>query len=240
MSTGYYVPGAKRSERVRELFGQIACRYDLINDLQSAGLHRLWKRKLVRLAAVKPTDHVLDVCCGTGDIATRLAHRAERVVGCDFSPEMLAEARARTSQVEWVQGDALDLPFPDASFDVVTIGYGLRNLADFDRGIRELLRVLKPGGRLLILDFGKPANGVLRALYFGYLRVAVPVFGRLFCGDAAAYAYILESLRQYPAQEGVTRLLQDAGCQQVTVRDFIGGAMSLHVGEKAHLARATI
>jgi demethylmenaquinone methyltransferase / 2-methoxy-6-polyprenyl-1,4-benzoquinol methylase len=238
MTGRYYTPGSKRSERVRELFGRIAARYDLINDLQSLGLHRLWKARLVRAARPQPSDVILDACCGTGDIAARLGRCATQVVACDFSPEMLTVGRNRHGErMAWVQADALELPFHSETFDLVTIAYGLRNLSDFHKGVSELLRVLKPGGRLLILDFGKPPNRLLRAAYFGYLRAVVPLFGLLFCRDAAAYSYILDSLREYPAQEGVTGLLREAGCDQVRVENLLGGAMSLHVARKARSLR---
>ena len=233
MSSLYYLPGPQRSERVRQLFGRIASRYDLINDIQSLGLHRLWKAKLIDCAHVSSDESALDVCCGTGDIALRVAQFARRVIACDFSPEMLARGRERgAAEIFWVQADALDLPFQNESFHVVTIGYGLRNLSDFHRGIGELLRVLKPGGRLLILDFGKPGNILWRTVYFGYLRVIVPLFGLILCGDSAAYRYILESLRAYPAQKGIKELLEQAGCE-VRVVNFVGGAMSLHHAIKA-------
>jgi ubiquinone/menaquinone biosynthesis methyltransferase len=232
MSSEYYTAGPERSHRVRQLFSRIASRYDLINDLQSFGLHRLWKRTLIRSAKICGEETALDVCCGTGDLALRLAHAGARVVGSDFTPEMLVQARERSGQVVWVQADALELPFPAESFDVVTVGYGLRNLSDFSAGVRELVRVVKPGGKLLILDFGKPANAFWRASYFTYLRIIVPVFGRIFCGDSAAYSYILESLEHYPAQEGVTVLLHQSDCA-VRVKNFFGGAMSLHIATKA-------
>ncbi len=234
MNSGYYQAGPKRSERVRLLFSRIASRYDLINDIQSAGLHRLWKRRMVRAAGLGREERALDVCCGTGDIALRLAESAGEVAACDFTPEMLAAGRLRSaSNVTWVQGDALALPFANEAFHAVTIGYGLRNLADLHIGVKELLRVLAPGGRLLILEFGKPPNPVLRTLYFAYLRVVVPLFGLAFCGDPAAYSYILDSLRHYPAQEGVSRALLEAGCRQVEVINFLGGSMSLHIALKA-------
>ncbi|RME89871.1 MAG: bifunctional demethylmenaquinone methyltransferase/2-methoxy-6-polyprenyl-1,4-benzoquinol methylase UbiE, partial [Verrucomicrobia bacterium] len=203
MSSGYYQPGEQRAARVRDLFGSIARRYDLLNDLQSFGLHRWWKRRLVREARPAPGRRLLDVCCGTGDVALRLARAGAEVTGLDFSEPMLAVARRRADpglRVEFVQGDALALPFEDGRFDAVTIAYGLRNLADPQAGLREMARVTRPGGRLLILDFGKPARPWWRGLYFAYLRLAVPMLGRLFSGDREAYAYILESLRHYPAQ----------------------------------------
>ncbi|MSR43596.1 MAG: bifunctional demethylmenaquinone methyltransferase/2-methoxy-6-polyprenyl-1,4-benzoquinol methylase UbiE [Pedosphaera sp.] len=238
MGNAYYAPDATRATKVSALFARIAPRYDLINDLQSFGLHRLWKRRLVRLAAARPGLHALDLCCGTGDVAFALARAGAGVTGLDFSEEMLAMAKQRkpsagTGQVEFLHGDALQTPFPDAHFDVVTISYGLRNLADFTGGLREMHRVTRPGGRLVILDFGKPPNRLWRSLYFGYLRFAVPVFGRIFCGDAAAYAYILESLQHYPAQEGVATALRELGCANVGVTHLLGGAMSLNYAEKA-------
>ena len=238
MGNAYYAPDATRATKVSALFARIAQRYDLINDLQSFGLHRLWKRRLVRLAAARPGLHALDLCCGTGDVAFALARAGAGVTGLDFSQEMLAMAKQRkpsagTGQVEFLHGDALQTPFPDAHFDVVTISYGLRNLADFTGGLREMHRVTRPGGRLVILDFGKPPNRLWRSLYFGYLRFAVPVFGRIFCGDAAAYAYILESLQHYPAQEGVATALRELGCANVGVTHLLGGAMSLNYAEKA-------
>jgi demethylmenaquinone methyltransferase/2-methoxy-6-polyprenyl-1,4-benzoquinol methylase len=232
MSNEYYTAGPERSHRVRQLFSRIASRYNLINDLQSFGMHRLWKRTLIRSAKIRGGETALDVCCGTGDLALRLAEAGAHVFGSDFTPEMLVQARERSVQVMWVQADALELPFPAESFDVVTVGYGLRNLSDFSLGIRELLRIVKPGGRLLILDFGKPAHPLWRGLYFTYLRMVVPVFGLIFCGDSAAYSYILESLENYPAQEGVTTLLKETSCAEVRVKNFFGGAMSLHIATK--------
>jgi demethylmenaquinone methyltransferase/2-methoxy-6-polyprenyl-1,4-benzoquinol methylase len=229
----YYLPGPERAARVRALFDRIAPRYDLINDLQSFGLHRFWKRRLIGLAKGIPGASVLDVCCGTGDLALAVEAAGGEVLGCDFSGQMLAVARARGGdRAGFVQADALALPLKNESFDAVMIGYGLRNLADFRTGVSELLRVLKPGGQLLILDFGKPANRIWRALYFAYLRVFVPLFGLIFCGDAAAYGYIVESLVHYPAQEGVSRLLSELGCAEVEVHNLLGGVMSIHRAAK--------
>ena len=228
MPDRYYQPGAERASRVRALFDRIAARYDLINDLQSFGLHRFWKRRMLHLAAVQTAQTALDVCCGTGDLAEALDRAGARTVGCDFSRAMLSVAHRRQPNITYLQADALKLPFHSAHFDVVTIGYGLRNLADFQHGISELLRVLKPGGRLLILDFGKPRNSFWRGIYFSYLQIIVPFFGLIFCGDAAAYSYILQSLRDYPAQDGVSSILQNSRCEQVEVFNFLGGVMSIH------------
>ncbi len=233
----YYTPGDHRAASVNALFAAIATRYDHINDIQSLGLHRRWKLRMVELANVKPGNLALDVCCGTGDIARALAGRGARVTGLDFSQEMLSVAKSREavgqpSSVNYQHGDAMKLPFPDASYDVVTVGYGLRNLADWEVGLSEMVRVAKPGARLLVLDFGKPDNSLWRAAYFSYLRVCVPLFGLLFCRNAAAYAYILESLKHFPAQRGVETKMQTLGLTEVSIHNLLGGAMSINVGLK--------
>ncbi|HEY1173837.1 MAG TPA: bifunctional demethylmenaquinone methyltransferase/2-methoxy-6-polyprenyl-1,4-benzoquinol methylase UbiE [Verrucomicrobiae bacterium] len=238
MANKFYEAGEKRAEKVNDLFAAIAPRYDLINDLQSFGMHRLWKRKLIKLAAVKPGGKALDLCCGTGDVAFALAGQGAEVLGVDFSGPMLMVAKERQArdgvkQVEFVRGDALRLPAADASVDVLTISYGLRNLADFEGGLREMLRVLKPGGRLLVLDFGVPDNVLWRWGYFQYLKWFVPVFGRLFCGDSDTHAYILKSLQHYPAQRGVEKLMHKLGCQDVRVVNLLGGVMGINYGVKA-------
>ncbi len=245
MGNQFYEPGERRAERVNDLFAAIAPRYDLINDLQSFGLHRWWKRRLLRLAIVRPGMTALDLCCGTGDVAFALAAAGAQVTGMDFSAPMLAVAEARKTQAQgpksavgaltnpiFLQGDALHTPFPEAHFDLVTVSYGLRNLASVDEGLREMWRVLKPGGRLLVLDFGKPDNALWRGAYFGYLRFAVPVFGRLFCQNAEAYAYILESLQHYPAQRGVDEKLRALSAINARIVSFLGGLMSINVAEK--------
>ena len=226
-------------EKVRGLFAAIARRYDLLNDLMSLGLHRRWKRRLVKLAG-EPGD-VLDLCCGTGDIAQRFtgpafaqtdATAGTRVVGADFTDEMLRGAASRTTRVRWVRADALCLPFADASFDVVTVGYGLRNLADLDAGLREIHRVLRPGGKLLSLDFGKPESSFWRSLYFAHLRFWLPVLGRIFVGEPEAYRYILTSLQNYPAQRGVKELMERRGFAACGFEEFCAGAMAINFGTK--------
>jgi len=237
MGNEFYNPGEHRAAQVNRLFATIAPRYDFINDLQSLGLHRRWKRRLAQLAAVNPGDQALDLCCGTGDISFALAKCGVTVTGLDFSAEMLAVAEQRNPQSairnpQFLQGDAQKLPFADQSFDIVTVGYGLRNLASWETGLTEMLRVAKPGARLVILDFGKPENALWRVLYFGYLRLCVPGFGLLFCGKASAYAYILESLKHYPAQRGVEAWMRAAGLVKVRVENILGGAMSINFGQK--------
>ena len=232
MANTFYVPGPERAHRVNALFSRIATRYDFINDLQSFGLHRGWKRRVVRLAKVTPGDPALDVCCGTGDLAFALARQGAQVTGLDFTEAMLAVARRRAQRegrVECIQGDAQKLPFPNASFAVVTVVYGLRNLASWEAGLDEMIRVARPGGRVLVLDFGKPDNALWRTGYFAYLRLCVPVLGLAFCGDAGAYAYILESLKHYPAQRGVEARLRQAGLADVQTHNLLGGVMSINV-----------
>jgi demethylmenaquinone methyltransferase/2-methoxy-6-polyprenyl-1,4-benzoquinol methylase len=251
MANEFYQPGEQRQTRVKELFGRIATRYDLMNDLQSFGLHRYWKRKVIRLAHPAANVKALDVCCGTGDLALMLAGRGARVIGVDFSEQMLqiAERRKKSfrpcpvagnvcnspngvcSAPEFIQADALQLPFADGSFEIVTMAYGLRNLPEAKAGLREMSRVAAPGGRLLVLDFGKPENAVWRCLYFGYLKFFVPLLGCIFCGSASAYAYILESLKHYPAQRGVAAQMQELGLVNVQIINLLGGVMSINYGE---------
>lgn len=241
VSSQYYQPGDARAAQVRRLFAAIARRYDRLNDVLSLGLHRRWKRRLVaasvadaRPAGRRDDGHekprVLDLCCGTGDIAGRFAGH---VVGTDFSAEMLQVAQAsRRGNIRWVQADALRLPFADGSFDVVSVGYGLRNLADLSAGLREIHRVLRPGGKLLSLDFGKPAGAFYRRLYFAHLRFWVPVLGWLLAGNRAAYAYILPSLENYPGQRGVKTAMAEAGFVTCQFEEFCGGAMAINHGMK--------
>jgi len=251
----FYQPDAQRAEKVHELFATIARRYDLLNDIMSAGLHRHWKRRLVELAGAGAEGRrlksdgqktasgkrVLDLCCGTGDIALMFARRGAHVTGVDFTMEMLRVANAhrgdepRTGsrpQIAWIQADALGLPFPDDVFDVVSVGYGLRNLADIEQGLREILRVLRPAGEFLSLDFGKPESPFLRSMYFGYLRTALPVLGRLYCGDPDTHGYILASLQDYPAQRGIKELMKRCGYRDCGFEDFCGGTMAINFGSK--------
>jgi demethylmenaquinone methyltransferase/2-methoxy-6-polyprenyl-1,4-benzoquinol methylase len=241
VSNAFYVPGEQRAVKVNDLFARIARRYDLINDLQSFGLHRLWKRRVVQLANVKTGDRALDLCCGTGDISFALVKNGAETTGLDFSPQMLevaesrrpkANRRSQIANLKFIQGDAQQIPFPADSFDIVTVGYGLRNLPSWERGLDEMFRVAKPGARLIVLDFGKPANALWRALYFAHLKGSVPLIGLLFCGNASAYAYILESLKNYPAQLAVAEKMRGLKLENVRVINLLGGAMAINYGEK--------
>jgi demethylmenaquinone methyltransferase/2-methoxy-6-polyprenyl-1,4-benzoquinol methylase len=240
MPDSFYAADETRAQRVNDLFATIAPRYDLINDLQSFGLHRSWKRRLIQLAEVKSGMRALDVCCGTGDVAFALADAGAQVIGCDCSEPMLEVARkrlrSRGSRIDealtFLRADALHLPLESSRFDVVTIAYGLRNLADFRAGLLGMLRVLKPGGKLLILDFGKPDFAPWRAAYFGYLKLFVPIFGKIFCGNSATHAYILESLKKYPAQKGIAAMLTELSCRDVRIENLLGGVMSINTAVK--------
>ncbi len=237
MSNKYYKTGGQRAALVETLFEVLAPRYDLINDLQSLGLHRRWKKLLVRMAEVKPGQKALDLCCGTGDISFALHRAGAEVVGLDFSPAMLAVAQARAKKLptcpgvpslQFETGDAMRIAHDNSAFDIVSIGYGLRNLESWERGLEEMVRVARPGGRLLVLDFGKPENWLWRRIFFFYLRTVVPLLGKMLCHDAAALAYIDESLQAYPAQRGVAGKMNALGCREVRVRNLLGGGMSIH------------
>lgn len=241
MSNRFFEPGEHRSEKVGQLFSRIAPQYDLLNDLMSLGLHRRWKRRLLALAELQEGQAALDICCGTGDLVFGLAQHGVQAVGLDFNAPMLEQAQARARRFtngspslvpRFIQGDAQQLPFPDASFDVVTVGYGLRNLADWELGLSEMRRVARPGGRVLVLDFGKPDNPLWRSLYFAYLRLAVPCLGQIFCGSASAYAYILESLKNYPAQHGVAAKMKELGLNRIRIVNLLGGVMTINFGQR--------
>lgn len=243
----YYDPGDHRGQRVCDLFDRIARRYDLINDVQSGGLHRLWKRRVIREARIARGNHALDVCCGTGDLAFAMARQGATVTGLDFSRQMLKVARKRAGNLPhdptnksdpsdlppaFIEGDAMQLPFEDATFDVLTMAYGLRNLSDWKKGLAECHRVLRPGGRMLILDFGKPPNPAWRSVYFSYLRMIVPLMGWGLVGDAEAYRYILTSLHYFPAQRGIESEMVRLGCRKIRTHLFLGGVMSLNMASK--------
>lgn len=240
MPNKYLSYDQERAPKVREMFSRLASRYDLVNDVMSFGLHRRWKRQTVRLALERRRagTRVLDLCCGTGDLsflAQETGGHRLHVVGLDCTLPMLAVARRRrlTSGYRclFAQGDALRLPFPDGSFDVITVGYGLRNLADLETALGEMRRVLAPGGRAVILDFGKPDNPVANALYRAYLNTMMPAVGWLFHRDAQTYLYIPESLKRYPAQRGLEQMMRKAGFVNVRYENRLLGTMGLNLGE---------
>jgi demethylmenaquinone methyltransferase / 2-methoxy-6-polyprenyl-1,4-benzoquinol methylase len=230
----------ERAGKVREMFTRLAWRYDLVNDVMSFGMHRAWKRRTVRLglSGAAAPGRWLDLCCGTGDmafLAERMAGSGTRVVGADFTLPMLAVGRRREirdgRRTAFVQADAIGLPFSDGSFDVITVGYGLRNIADPRSALAEMRRILAPGGRCAILDFGKPRNRLASALYGAFLRTMMPTVGWLFHGDPETYLYIPESLARYPGQVGVRDMMREAGFENARFEEPLLGTMGINVGE---------
>ena len=222
MSTGTLPP-----EGVRNMFDRIAPVYDVMNRVTTAGLDQRWRRATVR-AVVRPGDRVLDAACGTGDLAVIAAKSGGMVTGLDFSPRMLERARRKAPQLEWVQGDLLALPFPDATFDVATVGFGVRNVADMARAIAELRRVLRPEGRLAILELTRP-RGPLRWFYALWFDRMLPLLGKLLPGGEA-YTYLPASVRRFPGPDELAAQLEGFG--DVTYRLYAGGIVALHTAVK--------
>jgi demethylmenaquinone methyltransferase/2-methoxy-6-polyprenyl-1,4-benzoquinol methylase len=226
---------AGKRRYVRRLFATIADRYDFITVALSYGRDRRWKERLISLAAITSGDVVLDLACGTGDILFAAARTARFAAGLDLTFRMLQLAAAKPSHppAPLVAGDMLELPFTASRFTVVTIGYGLRNVPDIEQAIDEIRRVLAPGGRLLSLDFNRPANPIVRAAYLLYLTIVGSTFGLLLHGDADTYRYIPESIRRYPGAAGVARILERRGFTDVRVVPLFGGLMSIHQARRA-------
>ena len=222
--------GRLPADGVRRMFDRIAPVYDAMNRLMTAGLDRRWRRATVD-AVVRPGDRVLDACCGTGDLALEARDRGADVVGLDFSEAMLERARGKGADVEWIRGDVLALPFEDGSFDAVTIGFGIRNVDDVAAGLRGLRRVLRPGGRLGILEITRP-RGPLTLFYRLWFDALIPLAGRLLPGGSA-YTYLPASVRRFPGPEDLAALLAAAGFTEVRFRLFAGGIVALHVAEAA-------
>jgi demethylmenaquinone methyltransferase/2-methoxy-6-polyprenyl-1,4-benzoquinol methylase len=212
---------------VREMFDRIAPVYDAMNRAMTAGLDRRWRAETAR-AVVSPGDRVLDSCCGTGDLALACLRAGGRVTGLDFSERMLERARGKSDEIEWIEGDALALPFEDDSFDAATVGFGVRNLDDLEKGLRELQRVLRPGGRLGILEITTP-RGLLRPFYRLWFDGLVPLAGKLLPGGSA-YTYLPASVRRFPEAKELAALMESVGFEQVRYRRFGGGIVALHSG----------
>ena len=219
--------GVLSPDAVRTMFDRIAPVYDAMNRVMTAGLDQRWRR-LTAEVAVREGDRVLDACCGTGDLAVADLRAGARVVGLDFSERMLERARRKSAEVEWVRGDLLELPFEDESFDAATVGFGVRNVADLERALRELRRVLRPGGRLGILETTTP-RGPLRIFYRLWFDRIVPLLGKLLRGGSA-YTYLPASVRRFPGPEDLAALLRDAGFGDVSFRLLAGGIVALHRG----------
>jgi len=225
VETGRLAPDA-----VRSMFDRISPVYDAMNRAMTLGLDQRWRRATVA-AVVQPGDRVLDACCGTGDLAIAAARAGGRVTGVDFSERMLERARRKAPELEWLQGDALALPFSDGSFDSATVGFGVRNLEDLERGLAELRRVLRPGGRVAILEITRP-RGLLAPFYKLWFDGLVPLLGKALPGGSA-YTYLPASVRRFPGPDELVSLLQKAGFEDVRWRSFAGGIVALHVGRAA-------
>jgi demethylmenaquinone methyltransferase/2-methoxy-6-polyprenyl-1,4-benzoquinol methylase len=211
---------------VRTMFDRIAPVYDVMNRVMTLGLDQHWRR-ITAAAVVRPGDRVLDGCCGTGDLALACVKAgAGSVVGLDFSPKMIERARRKSESVAWIEGDMLSLPFDDGSFDAATVGFGVRNVADLEAGLRELARVLAPGGRLGILEITQP-TGALAPFYRVWFERIVPIAGRVLPGGSA-YTYLPASVRRFPGKDDLAALIGTAGFAAVRYRTFAGGIVALH------------
>jgi demethylmenaquinone methyltransferase/2-methoxy-6-polyprenyl-1,4-benzoquinol methylase len=230
-----------KASLVAGVFHSVASRYDLMNDLMSGGIHRIWKRFAIEVSGVRPGNTVLDIAGGTGDLALKFA----RIVGdngmvvlADINDSMLSVGRDRLTDrgavgnVDFTQCDAEELPFADNSFDCITIAFGLRNVTHKERAIASMLRVLKPGGRLLVLEFSKPGNPLLSKLYDGYSFKLLPAIGKLVTNDADSYRYLAESIRMHPDQQTLKQMMTDAGFARCEFYNMTGGVVALHRGFK--------
>jgi demethylmenaquinone methyltransferase/2-methoxy-6-polyprenyl-1,4-benzoquinol methylase len=235
------VPVGNKAQRVADVFHSVAEKYDLMNDLMSVGIHRIWKRITIEMSAVRAGHKVLDIAGGTGDLAAKFAARVGpegTVVLADINDSMLRVGRDRlldrgvVENVRFAQADAQHLPFPDNSFDLVSIAFGLRNVTDKDLALRSMLRVLKPGGRLLILEFSKPQNPLIEKLYDGYSFNLLPKLGQLFARDENSYRYLAESIRMHPDQQTLQSMLDSAGFVNTDYHNMSAGIVALHRGIK--------
>ena len=235
------VKTAEKAGRVREVFDSVAAQYDLMNDLMSGGLHRLWKRFTIELRAVRSGQTVLDIAGGTGDLAakfSKLVGADGKVILADINAAMLSVGRDRLidkgalSNIDVVQADAQFLPFEDNSIDCITIAFGLRNVTDKAKALRSMHRVLKPGGRVLVLEFSKPTSPLLSKVYDAYSFSALPAMGKLITDDADSYRYLAESIRKHPDQESLLEMVEDAGFIDCRYHNMTGGIVAVHRGIK--------
>ncbi|MGH1374230.1 MAG: bifunctional demethylmenaquinone methyltransferase/2-methoxy-6-polyprenyl-1,4-benzoquinol methylase UbiE [Cellvibrionaceae bacterium] len=235
------VPVDEKADRVADVFHSVAGRYDLMNDILSGGVHRLWKRFTIELSGVRAGNKVLDIAGGTGDLSykfSRLVGPEGLVVLADINESMLRVGRDRltdrgvSGNLVVSQADAQYLPFPDNTFDCITIAFGLRNVTDKDLALRSMLRVLKPGGRLLVLEFSKPKSELLGKVYDTYSFKLLPIIGKVVTNDADSYAYLAESIRMHPDQKTLKAMMQDAGFENCDFHNLTGGIVALHKGIK--------
>ena len=227
-------PGTLEEPQVRAMFDRIASFYDVMNSVMTAGLHHRWRARAADLAAVGPGGWALDVATGTGDLAVELARRAGpsgNVVGSDFSEEMLELARRKAPELRFEWGNALELPYADGAFDAATVGFGARNFSDLDRGLREMARVVRPGGRVVVLELTTPERPPLSWFFRLWFDRVVPVLGRA-AGDSEAYTYLPSSVRRFPAPEGLAAAMARAGLRDIRWILTAGGIIAIHVGTK--------
>ena len=222
----------KKPVDVASMFDTVAEKYDVTNDVLSLGQDRLWRRAVVRTVAARPGERILDIAAGTGTSSEPWANREIEVVPADFSLGMLRVGRRRRPDMAFTAADAMSLPFADASFDVVTMSFGLRNVADMDVALREFLRVTKPGGRLVICEFSQPVNKVFRTVYSNYLMKALPKVARRTSSNPDSYVYLAESIRAWPPQGELARAIEHAGWAQVGWSNLTGGVVALHTAVK--------
>lgn len=235
------VPEAEKAGMVHGVFSSVASKYDLMNDLMSAGIHRLWKDAMMDWLAPRPGQRLLDVAGGTGDIAFRFLRRAGEgasAVVCDMTEAMLVEGRKRAEaadmaeRLDWVAGDAMALPFADAGFDAYTISFGIRNVTRIGDALSEAFRVLRPGGRLMVLEFSQLPNPMMQKAYDAYSFNVIPAMGKAVAGDRDSYQYLVESIRKFPPQEEFAAMIRAAGFEQVKYRNLTMGVAALHSGWK--------
>lgn len=233
------VPAGEKAHRVGAVFDSVAARYDLMNDLMSGGLHRLWKRFTLVRAGTRPGESVLDLATGSGDLALGHARRLRgrgQLVASDINARMLARGRDRLIDagpglaIDYVQADAQALPFADRHFHCITIGFGLRNVTDQTRALAEMTRVLRPGGRLVVLEFSQPATDWFRRLYDAYSFQVLPRLGEWVAGDADSYRYLAESIRMHPDQPTLARMMEQAGLVRCNWNNLTGGVVAVHTG----------
>jgi demethylmenaquinone methyltransferase/2-methoxy-6-polyprenyl-1,4-benzoquinol methylase len=223
--------GTLPEPQVRAMFDRIARVYDVMNSVMTAGLHHQWRRRAADLAAVAPGDRVLDVATGTGDLAIELASRGAQVTGSDFSEEMLVHARKKAPGITFEWGNALDLGYPDDTFAAATVGFGARNFSDLEQGLREMTRVVEPGGRVVVLEITTPQKPPLSTFFSLWFDRVVPRIGKL-AGDSDAYDYLPNSVKRFPQPEGLAATMERAGLEQIRWILTAGGIIALHIGVK--------
>jgi demethylmenaquinone methyltransferase/2-methoxy-6-polyprenyl-1,4-benzoquinol methylase len=235
------VAAGEKAGKVADVFHSVAAKYDIMNDLMSGGIHRLWKQFTIEASCARKGHKILDIAGGTGDLAakfSKIVGSNGQVILADINNSMLNVGRDKLTDkgivgnIDYVQANAEELPFPDDYFDCITIAFGLRNVTDKDKALRSMYRILKPGGRLLVLEFSKPNNALLEKVYDQYSFKVLPKVGKLVADDAESYQYLAESIRMHPNQETLKQMMSDAGFDQCSYHNMTGGIVALHKGLK--------